>query len=46
VNYYPFAGYWLDIGRHDDYAKASEEFDRLKLEKLELHPVTLDTELS
>ena len=31
VNYYPFTGYWLDIGRHDDYAKASEEFDQLDL---------------
>jgi NDP-mannose synthase len=30
VNYYPFDGYWLDIGRHDDYAKAGEEFDRLR----------------
>ena len=34
VNYYPFAGYWLDIGRHDDYAKASEEFDQLELANL------------
>jgi NDP-sugar pyrophosphorylase family protein len=23
---YPFDGYWLDIGRPDDYAKAMEEF--------------------
>ena len=30
VNYYPFDGYWLDIGRHDDYSKASEEFDQLQ----------------
>jgi NDP-sugar pyrophosphorylase family protein len=30
VNYYPFLGYWLDIGRHDDYAKAAEEFNSLK----------------
>lgn len=30
VNYYPFAGYWLDIGRHDDYATAAEEFGKLK----------------
>ena len=22
---YPYEGYWLDIGRHDDYAKAQEE---------------------
>lgn len=30
VNYYPFSGYWLDIGRHDDYSQASEEFEQLK----------------
>jgi len=30
VNYFPFAGYWLDIGRHDDYARAAEEFDQLR----------------
>ncbi len=27
---YPFDGYWLDIGRTDDYAQASEEFARLR----------------
>jgi NDP-sugar pyrophosphorylase family protein len=27
VNYYPFNGYWLDIGRHEDYATAAGEFD-------------------
>jgi len=26
VHFYPFTGYWLDIGRHEDYAKANEEF--------------------
>jgi NDP-sugar pyrophosphorylase family protein len=26
----PFGGYWLDIGRPDDYAKAIEEFDSMK----------------
>ena len=26
VNVYNFEGYWLDIGRHDDYEKAIEEF--------------------
>jgi len=26
VNVYPFEGYWLDIGRPDDYEKAIEEF--------------------
>lgn len=25
---YPFEGYWLDIGRPDDYERASEEFSR------------------
>jgi len=30
VNYFPFSGYWLDIGRHEDYAKASEDFDSIK----------------
>jgi NDP-sugar pyrophosphorylase family protein len=32
VNFYPFTGYWLDIGRHEDYAKASEEFTSLQQE--------------
>lgn len=32
ISYYPFTGYWLDIGRHDDYAKAAEEFESLKSE--------------
>ena len=26
----PFDGYWLDIGRPDDYAQAIEEFDTMK----------------
>jgi len=30
VKCYPFSGYWLDIGRHDDYAKAVDEYDRLR----------------
>jgi NDP-sugar pyrophosphorylase family protein len=30
VNYYSFSGYWLDIGRHEDYAQASEEFNSLQ----------------
>lgn len=30
VNYFPFQGYWLDIGRHDDYTRASEEYEDLK----------------
>jgi NDP-sugar pyrophosphorylase family protein len=32
VHYYHFAGYWLDIGRHEDYAKAAEDFEILKRE--------------
>jgi len=27
---YPYDGYWLDIGRPDDYARAVEEFNRLR----------------
>jgi NDP-sugar pyrophosphorylase family protein len=27
---FPFDGYWLDIGRHDDYVRAQEEFETLK----------------
>lgn len=27
---YPFAGYWLDIGRPDDYDRANAEFERVK----------------
>ena len=29
VNYLPYQGYWLDIGRHEDYAQAAEEFENL-----------------
>lgn len=32
VNYYPFSGYWLDVGRHEDYARAAEEFEARKAE--------------
>lgn len=28
VNVFNFDGYWLDIGRHDDYEKAIEEFEQ------------------
>lgn len=31
VNFYQFDGYWLDIGRHEDYAKANEEFKELQI---------------
>jgi NDP-sugar pyrophosphorylase family protein len=27
---YPYDGYWLDIGRPDDYARSIEEFERYK----------------
>jgi NDP-sugar pyrophosphorylase family protein len=27
---YPHGGYWLDIGRPDDYARSIEEFERYK----------------
>jgi len=26
----PYAGYWLDIGRPDDYVRAIEEFEQRK----------------
>jgi len=29
---YPFRGYWLDIGRHPDYARAIEEFRSMRSE--------------
>ena len=31
---YPYAGYWLDIGRPDDYERAVDEFSRLRGEFL------------
>jgi NDP-sugar pyrophosphorylase family protein len=30
VNVRPFSGYWLDIGRPDDYMQAIEEFGAMK----------------
>lgn len=27
---YPFSGYWLDIGRPEDYERATEEFEKCK----------------
>jgi NDP-sugar pyrophosphorylase family protein len=30
VHYQTFSGYWLDIGRHEDYAKAAAEFENIK----------------
>lgn len=31
VHYHPFAGYWLDIGRHEDYATAAAEFENIEV---------------
>ena len=30
VRAHPFTGYWLDIGRPDDYDKANSEFDQIR----------------
>jgi len=30
VKVYKYDGYWLDIGRPDDYMQAIEEFDKTK----------------
>lgn len=29
VGVYPYAGYWRDLGRHEDYAAANEEWERV-----------------
>ena len=29
VHYQRFSGYWLDIGRHEDYAQAAAEFEQI-----------------
>jgi NDP-sugar pyrophosphorylase family protein len=34
VSGYMFEGYWMDIGRHEDYARVLEEFDNVKDELL------------
>jgi NDP-sugar pyrophosphorylase family protein len=34
---YPFEGYWLDIGRPDDYSEAVEEYEKNKAEFLWEH---------
>jgi NDP-sugar pyrophosphorylase family protein len=31
VHYQPFSGYWLDIGRHEDYAQAATDFEKVKV---------------
>ncbi|MGD0827282.1 MAG: sugar phosphate nucleotidyltransferase [Desulfobaccales bacterium] len=41
VSYLPHRGYWLDIGRHDDYAQAAEQFEDLN-RKLGLLPAIMD----
>lgn len=38
VGSYLFEGYWLDIGRHEDYERAIMEYEQLKAE---FHPGTL-----
>ncbi len=30
VAVYPSTDFWLDIGRHEDYRKAIEEFEKVK----------------
>ena len=30
IHFYPFQGYWLDIGRHEDYFKAANDFETLQ----------------
>lgn len=30
INTFPYQGYWLDIGRHDDYGRANEEIEKIK----------------
>lgn len=34
VQNYPYDGYWLDIGRPDDYGRASSEFEHLRKQLL------------
>ncbi|MEI7595139.1 MAG: sugar phosphate nucleotidyltransferase [Bacteroidota bacterium] len=31
INTYSYEGYWLDIGRPDDYEKANEDFEKLNI---------------
>jgi len=30
VRYFPFDGYWLDIGRGEDYERARDDFPRMR----------------
>ena len=27
---YPYDGYWMDLGNPDDYARANQDFDRMR----------------
>ncbi len=36
---HPFDGYWLDIGRHDDYEQAVEEFEAMRPQLLDARHV-------
>lgn len=38
VRVFPFEGFWLDIGRHDDFARAQEEFEIRKNELYGVEP--------
>ena len=35
---YIYDGYWLDIGRHEDYEKAILEFEQVKPLLMDEHP--------
>lgn len=39
VHYQNFSGYWLDIGRHEDYAQAAEEFNTLQKQQFFLSTI-------
>ena len=30
ISYFPILGYWLDIGQHEDYEKAKNDFEHIK----------------
>jgi NDP-sugar pyrophosphorylase family protein len=38
VTFYSFDGYWLDIGRHEDYARAVEAFGEMRESLLPANP--------
>jgi NDP-sugar pyrophosphorylase family protein len=31
VSHYPILGYWIDIGRHEDYLKIQEDVKHIRL---------------